>query len=133
MGGYGPTGRLGAPARPSAGKLRGVEYHAVAPARAMAPPASPGSLPNVKLMVRALLSQDTVKAQNAAGVLAYLAISRKDCLKAIAQLGEVAPALSTLIGSDNVGLQHNAALLIGQLSTESVFRREMVKQHNTLP
>jgi hypothetical protein len=89
-------------------------------------------LPNVKLMVEALTSDDTVKSQNAAGVLAYLAMSSKDCLKAISRVDGIAEALAWLIASENVDLQHNAALLLGQLSTDVEFRRVLGKQPNAL-
>merc|ERR1712166_1334814 len=89
-------------------------------------------LPNVKLMVEALTSDDMVKSQNAAGVLAYLAMSSKDCLKAISDVDGIAEALAWLIASENVDLQHNAALLLGQLSTGVEFRRVLGKQPNAL-
>jgi len=89
-------------------------------------------LPNVKIMVEALTSDDMVKSQNAAGVLAYLAISSKDCLKAISRVDGIAEALALLIASENVDLQHNAALLLGQLSTGVDFRRVLACQPNAL-
>lgn len=89
-------------------------------------------LPDVKLMVVALRGDDMVKSQNAAGVLAYLAISSKECRKAISMVDGVAEALAQLIASENVGLQHNAALLLGQLSTGADFRRIFASQPNAL-
>lgn len=92
-----------------------------------------GSIPDVNPMVEALCGTDVTKAQNAAGVLAYFAISSKECRKAISMVDGVAEALAHLIASENVDLQHNAALLLGQLATGSHFRRVFGQQPNALP
>lgn len=94
---------------------------------------SSSAIPDVNVMVAALCGDDLVKCQNAAGVLAYLAISSKDCRKAISLVDGVAEALAHLIASDNVDLQHNAALLLGQLSTGADFRGIFASQPNALP
>jgi len=91
-----------------------------------------GALPNVDRMVEVLRGSDVSKTQNAAGVLAYLAISSPDCRKAISRVDGIAEALAHLISSENVDLQHNAALLLGQLSTGADFRRSFGKQPNAL-
>eukprot|EP00656_Telonema_subtile_P058593 TRINITY_DN996_c0_g1_i2.p1 TRINITY_DN996_c0_g1~~TRINITY_DN996_c0_g1_i2.p1 ORF type:complete len:279 (-),score=68.21 TRINITY_DN996_c0_g1_i2:230-1066(-) len=96
------------------------------------PAPAPGSLPDVKLMVEALCGEDVTKAQNAAGVLAYFAISSTECRKAISLVDGVAEALARLIASENVDLQHNAALLLGQLATGPQFRRVFGEQPRAL-
>merc|ERR1712100_322264 len=83
-------------------------------------------------MVQVLRGSDVSKTQNAAGVLAYLAISSAECRKAISRVNGIAEALALLISSDNVDLQHNAALLLGQLSTGAEFRRSFAKQPHAL-
>jgi len=96
------------------------------------PASTTGMLPNVERMVAVLTGGDETKTQNAAGVLAYLAISSAECRKAISRVDGIAEALAQLIASHNVDLQHNAALLLGQLSTGAEFRRVFVKQPNAL-
>lgn len=96
------------------------------------PASSAAALPNVERMVEVLTGHDETRQQNAAGVLAFLAISSSEGRKAISRVPGIAAALAHLIASHNVDLQHNAALLLGQLSTGAEFRRAFGKQPNAL-
>merc|ERR1711939_8215 len=73
-------------------------------------------------------SPDPVAAQNASGMLGYMA-SDPDCCSAIARCDGVVEAVAAHLGSGvaptSRDMQHNAALLLGQLSRASVaFRRK---------
>lgn len=100
---------------------------------AMPAPVPGPAVPDVDVMVQALCGQNMTKSQNAAGVLAYLALSSKECRQAISKVAGVAEALARLVASPNVDLQHNAALLLGQLSTGAEFRQVFGQQLNALP
>jgi len=69
-------------------------------------------------------SPDAIAKQNAGGMLGYLASTNPECCSKIARSTGVVEAVAEQLAGASPDMQHNAALLLGQLARGSVaFRR----------
>lgn len=75
-------------------------------------------------------SPDPVAKQNASGMLGFLASTRPDCCSAIARCDGVVEAVASHLGSASQDMQHNVALLLGQLARGSVAFRRSFSAHS---